>query len=516
MKEKTEEKPWFEASVIRIAAFIGAFLGIGAAFVSTVNWLSNYYPQRTKFGLSMMNAVIVLIFCLSLRKKKYLYFKKDNNGNNTKSIRDFWNSLGLLSYFADEDSKVEVKGEEKEPIKFARDNEKRVNKLIDQYTSHIFWFALLLFVLYCLFAIDTEKILNVYLFENKYEVFHPIFKIAEDILNFTNSIFIFLGFMVLYDKTLDEGNNELRYKDPVWIFSGIIISIYFVTAIPFITYSLKDKSETSPKTLLFTLNQIIDKQDYLSKLDQKIKLIKENPNGDVRELEKLSARKNTLETIKEIINKTADDEKSRSKTIETIETLVVNFPANDEIDSAITAVYNKIKVYKDNLPKPLASNIMQLIIGSLNGLTMALLFGRYVSIDHALQNIDKKIDEDKEKKPEIEEAKDKKEYSEYIKWGIIIILPVYALAQPLFGSFEIDAFGSPMNFQNIVFFICFVGKTFFLYITWKFIDKRWMHYWFHSALVNHSVPKDFFDCFETQTQKSTNETDNRKDNEAKK
>ncbi|MGC2238797.1 MAG: hypothetical protein WA584_21760 [Pyrinomonadaceae bacterium] len=203
-----------------------------------------------------------------------------------------------------------------------------------------------------------------------------------------------------------------------------------------------------------------------------------------------------IKKLNEITKTLPENENDKLKLVDSIELITTYVPDDnnpsailviDEIRNKIKNYRGKIRIYKENTPSKLPANILQLIIGSLNGLTMALLFGRYVSMEHSLQNIDKG------------------KYSEYIRWGIIIILPIYALAQPLFGSFDIDAFGPPMNFQNIVFFICLIGKMFFLYVTWSFIKKRWMHYWLHSILINHSVPKDFYDCFEIETKKDFEE-----------
>lgn len=38
---------------------------------------------------------------------------------------------------------------------------------------------------------------------------------------------------------------------------------------------------------------------------------------------------------------------------------------------------------------------------------------------------------------------------EFIYFGIVFILPIYALAQPLFGSFKIGAFGDPDIFKQM-------------------------------------------------------------------
>jgi hypothetical protein len=78
----------------------------------------------------------------------------------------------------------------------------------------------------------------------------------------------------------------------------------------------------------------------------------------------------------------------------------------------------------------------------------------------------------------------------------VFLLPIYALAQPLFGAFEINAFGDSRAFANYVFFICLFGKIFFLYFTFDFIRKRKLHYYLHLIINSHDILKNVNDYFE--------------------
>ncbi len=129
----------------------------------------------------------------------------------------------------------------------------------------------------------------------------------------------------------------------------------------------------------------------------------------------------------------------------------------------------------------IVANWFRLVIGIFDGLAMALLFGKYISMEHSLQNIKEG------------------NYGEIVRWGIIIILPIYALAQPLFGSFKITAFGDEKWFANGVFFVCLIGKFFFLYVTYLFMRNKLMHYYLHLVIARHGVPKNFYKCFESDS-----------------
>jgi hypothetical protein len=133
-------------------------------------------------------------------------------------------------------------------------------------------------------------------------------------------------------------------------------------------------------------------------------------------------------------------------------------------------------------------NWFKLVIGIVNGLAMALLFGKYISMEHSLQNIKEG------------------NYGEIVRWGIIIILPIYALAQPLFGSFKITAFGDEKWFANGVFFVCLIGKFFFLYVTYLLMRNKLMHYYLHLVIARHGVPTNFYKCFESDSDESSEDS----------
>lgn len=118
-----------------------------------------------------------------------------------------------------------------------------------------------------------------------------------------------------------------------------------------------------------------------------------------------------------------------------------------------------------------------LVAGILNGIVMALLFGRYVSMEHRIIS----------RNPQNKYA--------FISRGIVYILPVYAVIQPLFGSFNIYSFGDPAKFRNFVFFVCLVGKVFFLVVTHIFLREKFIHLYLHLVITKYGVPRKFLDCF---------------------
>ncbi|GEM_PF-6874061 len=44
-------------------------------------------------------------------------------------------------------------------------------------------------------------------------------------------------------------------------------------------------------------------------------------------------------------------------------------------------------------------------------------------------------------------------------------------------------------FANYVFFICLFGKMFFLYFTWRYMKKRLTHFYMHSIVSYHGIPR---------------------------
>lgn len=153
MEDRTELNPWFEANIFKIALIVLLALAVIIGAVAIITFFSKENWWLTKIFLSLSNLVVAIAFCWSL-KKYHLYFKQDEKGDKQKSIRDFWDSLGLLDVYGDH-TIVEVGGKKVDAIKLAEYNEERVNTLIDQYISHIYWFAALLAVLYGIFVIDA-------------------------------------------------------------------------------------------------------------------------------------------------------------------------------------------------------------------------------------------------------------------------------------------------------------------------------------------------------------------------
>jgi hypothetical protein len=134
-------------------------------------------------------------------------------------------------------------------------------------------------------------------------------------------------------------------------------------------------------------------------------------------------------------------------------------------------------------------NITDLFAGLANGLAMALLFGRYVSIEQSV------------KETNLSDLKHTNfiftfPYKKLVSQVIIIILPIYALAQPLFGSLTIDSFGDPNIFQTIVYLICLVGKIFFFVITYLLIRKKLLHLYLHGVVANIGNFKELEKCLD--------------------
>lgn len=137
-------------------------------------------------------------------------------------------------------------------------------------------------------------------------------------------------------------------------------------------------------------------------------------------------------------------------------------------------------------------NIFDLLAGSANGLAMSLLFGRYASIERALgeTNLFKTVFDN------VFYPFSSLPYKVVISLGIIFVLPIYALAQPLFGSLKIDAFGDPDNFETIVFVVCLFGKICFLHLTYILISKKLLHLYLYglvSKVGNFRELENYFD-----------------------
>jgi hypothetical protein len=126
----------------------------------------------------------------------------------------------------------------------------------------------------------------------------------------------------------------------------------------------------------------------------------------------------------------------------------------------------------------IARHDLSLISGIFNGLAMGLLFGRFISMEHVFMN-NKNITS-----------------SRLLSYGTLFLLPLYVLAQPLFGSFEIDEFGDPKIFANIIFLICLIGKCFFLIIYYYYSQRKLLHIYLHLIVTRVGHNDDLSKCFD--------------------
>ncbi len=104
------------------------------------------------------------------------------------------------------------------------------------------------------------------------------------------------------------------------------------------------------------------------------------------------------------------------------------------------------------------SHIMRLIGGVYNGVAMFLLFSRFISMEYFFQNSS----------------------DGWQKWfyfyGTVVVLPLYVVAQPLYGIFNAIEIGQSAElFKAIVFLVCFWGKLFFLLFIYTMLTKKWIH-----------------------------------------
>jgi hypothetical protein len=155
-------------------------------------------------------------------------------------------------------------------------------------------------------------------------------------------------------------------------------------------------------------------------------------------------------------------------------------------------------------PQKYFLNISDLIAGSVNGLAMFLLFGRYVSLEQSLRETDlfKNAFRDLFKPLPLFETE--KSYTRAVSFAIIFLLPFYALAQPLFGSLNIDLYGNAIGFQTTVYAICLVGKICFFHLTYLLIRKQLLHLYLYGLIAKVGNFRKLEECLST-----TSEIDNR-------
>lgn len=129
------------------------------------------------------------------------------------------------------------------------------------------------------------------------------------------------------------------------------------------------------------------------------------------------------------------------------------------------------------------SNIFRIICGIYNGFAMGLLFGRFTSMEYLFKNVDFFSDSN--------QTLDKKWYH----IGTIYILPLYVIAQPFFGIFNLEGFGDQHVFKSVIFLICGIGKFTFLFLFYDYVKNKWLHIYLHVSLANHGIPKNLINYF---------------------
>jgi hypothetical protein len=104
------------------------------------------------------------------------------------------------------------------------------------------------------------------------------------------------------------------------------------------------------------------------------------------------------------------------------------------------------------------SHTIRLIGGIYNGIAMLLLFSRFISMEYFFQNSRRTWQRN------------------FYFYGTVIALPMYVVAQPLYGLFNAVEIGeSATLFKSIVFLICFWGKLVFLLFVYTMLSKKWIH-----------------------------------------
>jgi hypothetical protein len=149
-----------------------------------------------------------------------------------------------------------------------------------------------------------------------------------------------------------------------------------------------------------------------------------------------------------------------------------------------TQIYSQL-----NLDKTIWLNLFDLLAGLFNGLAGTLLFGRYVSIEQSLRYTEKL------RSLELTVFGKEVPFKEIIiSFGIVFVLPIYALAQPLFGTLQIDAFGDPRYFQLSVYLICLIGKICFFHLTYLLIKNNSFHLYLYGLISEVGNLKELEAC----------------------
>jgi|GEM_PF-1914991 len=131
-------------------------------------------------------------------------------------------------------------------------------------------------------------------------------------------------------------------------------------------------------------------------------------------------------------------------------------------------------------------SIYPLICGVYNGVTMCLLFGRFISMEYFFKDI-------KTNTGDRDHAIMKVSwFTNFInKKGIIYILPVYALTQPMLGLFDVTDYHNFPEFKSIVFLVCLLCKCVFLLVIANSLSSRFLHAYLHLILSTKDLLANF-------------------------
>ncbi|MGC2235694.1 MAG: hypothetical protein WA584_06010 [Pyrinomonadaceae bacterium] len=412
-------------NIAKILGYLLTPIGVGLLIIV------NLTPGKVQLVLILLNLIVLFIW-LGLMWKPKLRFH-DIIFKDEKSKEGYRTFLQLIS-----GTDVDI-------------NNDRVNKLVGQLKFCIKGYVICLLIVYGAFFLHNEclwqwsqcDVPNNPNFKTAISAeWHYFLKILEDSFNLISAAFIYLGFKVLYNRTLDKNNNRNFYS-----LTAIVVCILVI--FPY----------------LYHMHFIIASPSNNNLPHETITNIRTVANNYVNKINNFAP--NTIANINNISNSNREPFNKMNE----IKQIAANY--NSQINQMATnEMKEEFKNYEGDTSTK-CTNIFGLIIGSLNGLAMALLFGRYISMEHLINNLEKKI-----------------VYNRF-SIGVIFLLPMYALAQPLFGAFDINAFGDPKIFANCVFFICLLGKAFFLYFTYKFIEKRKLHYYLHLVITSHDIMKNF-------------------------
>ncbi|HEX8736287.1 MAG TPA: hypothetical protein VF721_13245 [Pyrinomonadaceae bacterium] len=416
-------------NILTIGSVLFAPIGFGFWLIGRVY---HETPRQVQLYLVIGNLIAVTLWFVLFRFRKFKFHElKFIDDKNKAEYRKFF----------------KVKDTES-----VDDKNERVNKLVGQLKLWITGYVVCLMIVYGAFLFDNECLRKACDSLSEIELSsgrqHYYLKIFQDVFNLISAACLYLGFKVLYNQTLDKKNKpNIYFFDATFV--SLIIIVLYLAYMHSVIYA--PQNNNLPYDTIIKIGNIRD--DYVNKVNNTA------PKSVVDVLNAgLDAKRLPADSIKEIKQITDKYEKD------------VNLMAATEMKDVIRA-------YESSTNDKWA-NIFGLIIGSFNGLAMSLLFGRYISMEHMINNV-----------------KDRTFY-DWFSTFTVFLLPIYALAQPLFGAFEINAFGDSRAFANYVFFICLFGKIFFLYFTFDFIRKRKLHYYLHLIINSHDILKNVNDYFE--------------------